>query len=186
MSATSIGIALFPQDGQDPDTLLKNADLALYRAKAQGRDRFRLFEPAMDEEAQARRRLERELRQALERGEFVLHYQPQLELATGRFAGVEALVRWNHPERGLVLPGEFIPAAEASGLIRPLGAWVLREACRQATALAASAAGSCPWRSTSRRCSCATAALCRHDRRGARRRPGSSRPGSSSRSPRAC
>ena len=112
--------------------LLKNADLALYRAKAQGRDRFRLFEPAMDEEAQARRRLERELRQALQRGEFVLHYQPQLELATGRFAGVEALVRWHHPERGLVPPGAFIPAAEASGLIRPLGAWVLREACRQA------------------------------------------------------
>ena len=132
--ATSIGIALFPQDGPDPDVLLKNADLALYRAKAQGRDRFRLFEPAMDEEAQARRRLERELRQALERGEFVLHYQPQLELATGRFAGVEALVRWHHPERGLVPPGAFIPAAEASGLIRPLGAWVLREACRQANA----------------------------------------------------
>jgi diguanylate cyclase (GGDEF)-like protein len=132
--STSIGVALFPQDGPDPDTLLQHAELALYRAKAQGRHQARFFEPAMDEEAQARRRLERELRQALQRGEFVLHYQPQLELATGRFAGVEALVRWHHPERGLVPPGAFIPAAEASGLIRPLGAWVLREACRQANA----------------------------------------------------
>jgi diguanylate cyclase (GGDEF)-like protein/PAS domain S-box-containing protein len=130
--AASLGIALFPRDGQDPDTLLKNADLALYRAKAEGRGRFRLFEPAMDETAQARRRLERELRQGLERDELVLHYQPQLKLATGRFTGVEALVRWNHPERGLVLPGEFIPLAESTGLIRQLGDWVLREACRQA------------------------------------------------------
>ena len=95
---------------------------------------LRFFEPAMDEEAQARRRLERELRQALERGEFVLHYQPQLELATGRFTGVEALVRWNHPERGLVLPGRVHPGRRGHGLIRPLGEWVLREACRQAKA----------------------------------------------------
>src|SRR4029453_3161287 len=87
--ATSICIALFPQDGQDSDTLLKNADLALYRAKGQGRDRFRLFEPAMDDEAQARRRLEHELRRGLEQGEFVLHYQPQLDLATGRFTAAE-------------------------------------------------------------------------------------------------
>ena len=157
--STSIGVALFPQDGQDPDMLLQHAELALYRAKAQGRGQYRFFEPAMDDEAQARRRLERELRQALERGEFVLHYQPQLELASGRLVGAEALVRWNHPERGLVPPGEFIPAAEANGLIRPLGAWVLREACRQATA----------WRergwdlsvAVNLRHSCATASSCR-------------------------
>ena len=86
----------------------------------------------MNEEAQARRQLDLELREALRHGEFVLHYQPQLELATGRFTGVEALIRWNHPRRGLVLPSDFIPAAEANGLIRPLGSWVLREACRQA------------------------------------------------------
>ncbi|MFZ1428157.1 MAG: EAL domain-containing protein [Geminicoccaceae bacterium] len=131
-AGTSIGIALFPQDGEDPRALLKNADVALYRAKADGRNSCRLYEPAMNEEARARRQLDLELRQALQHGEFVLHYQPQLELETGRFSGVEALIRWNHPQRGLVLPGEFIPAAEANGLIRPLGSWVLREACRQA------------------------------------------------------
>jgi EAL domain-containing protein (putative c-di-GMP-specific phosphodiesterase class I) len=133
-ASASVGIAVFPQDGHDPDTLLKNADLALYGAKAQGRGRSHFFEPAMDDKAQARRRLERELRLALERGEFLLHYQPQLDLRSGCFTGVEALVRWNHPQRGLVLPGEFVPVAEANGLIRPLGAWVLREACRQAAA----------------------------------------------------
>jgi diguanylate cyclase (GGDEF)-like protein/PAS domain S-box-containing protein len=132
--SASVGVALFPRDGEDPDTLLKNADLALYRAKAEGRARSRLFEPVMDEEAQARRRRERELRLALERDELVLHYQPQLELAGDRFAGAEALVRWRHPERGLVMPGEFIPLAEANGLIHQLGEWVLREACRQARA----------------------------------------------------
>ena len=130
--STSIGIALFPHDGDKPGILLKNADLALYRAKALGRDRFCRFEPWMDEDAQMRRRLERELRQALEQNEFMLHYQPQLELATGRVTGAEALVRWNYPERGLVMPNAFIPTAEASGLIRPLGNWVLCEACRQA------------------------------------------------------
>ena len=131
-AATSIGIALFPQDGQEPAVLLKNADLALYRAKTLGRDRFHAFDRILDAEVQGRRRLERELRSALERGEFLLHYQPQLDLVTGRFTGAEALVRWNHPERGLVMPDAFIPAAEANGLIRELGAWVLREACAQA------------------------------------------------------
>src|SRR4051794_29857443 len=132
--AASIGVALFPGDGRDADGLLKAADLALYRAKQEGRGRFRFFEAAMDAEARRRRRVERELRQALGRGELTLVYQPQLDLATGRIEGVEALARWDHPERGPVPPGEFVPVAEASGLIMPLGAWVLREACRQAAA----------------------------------------------------
>ena len=153
--------------------------------RRQGRDQLRFFEPAMDEEAQARRRLERELRQALERGEFVLHYQPQLELATGRFAGVEALVRWHHPERGLVPPGAFIPAAEASGLIRPLGAWVLREACRQANAWRGARLGAVR---RGQPLAGPAAPQPGPARRSARRsqRPASSRPGSSSRSPKAC
>jgi EAL domain-containing protein (putative c-di-GMP-specific phosphodiesterase class I) len=130
----SIGIAVHPRDGGDADELVRRADLALYRGKREGGGRFRFFEPAMDTEARSRRKLERELRVALDRGEFVLHYQPQLELATGRVAGVEALVRWRHPERGLVPPGEFVPMAEACGLILHLGMWVLGEACRQARA----------------------------------------------------
>lgn len=132
--SASVGIALFEGEPDHADELVRKADLALYKAKREGRGRFSSFEPSMDTEAQARGRLERELRAALDKGEFVLHYQPQVDLRTGRVDSVEALVRWRHPERRLVLPGEFVPVAEASGLIRPLGAWVLGEACRQTRA----------------------------------------------------
>lgn len=132
--SASVGIALFEGGPEHADELIRKADLALYRAKREGRGRFSSFEPSMDAEVQARGRLERGLRAALDRREFALQYQPQVDLKTGRVDSVEALVRWRHPDRRLVLPGEFIPAAEASGLIRPLGAWVLGEACRQARA----------------------------------------------------
>ena len=132
--SASVGVAVSLNGTEHEDELIRQADVALYRAKQDGRGRFRLFEPEMDAEVQARQRLERELRDALERGEFALHYQPQLDLRTHRVDSVEALVRWQHAGRGLVPPGEFIAAAEASGLIRPLGAWVLSEACRAAQA----------------------------------------------------
>ena len=128
----SIGIAVGPGDGVSPDKLLRNADLALYRAKADGRGTFRFFEPAMDLQMQTRRIMEQDLRKALPAGEFELYYQPVVNLASSQISGFEALIRWNHPSRGMVAPGTFIPLAEEIGFIVPLGEWVIRQACATA------------------------------------------------------
>jgi diguanylate cyclase (GGDEF)-like protein len=127
----SIGIAAFAQDGENAATLLKNADMAMYRAKESGRNGYCFFTADMNARTQARMQLNTDLRRALERGEFNLHYQTKVDLGTGGLRGLEALLRWSHPERGMVSPAEFIPVLEDSGLIVPVGEWVVAEACAQ-------------------------------------------------------
>jgi len=128
----SIGISIYPADGEDAETLIKNADTAMYYAKQRGRNNFQFFTAEMNLKSVERQSLESSLRRAIERDEFLLHYQSKVNLVTGEITGAEALIRWQHPDRGLVPPAQFVPIAEDCGLILPIGRWVLREACRQA------------------------------------------------------
>jgi diguanylate cyclase (GGDEF)-like protein/PAS domain S-box-containing protein len=131
---TSMGVSVYPDDGLDAETLIKNADTAMYQAKENGRQSYKFFKPAMNVRAVERQSIEEGMRRALERQEFALYYQPKVNLRTGAITGAEALLRWAHPTRGSISPAQFIPIAEACGLILPIGAWVLREACTQARA----------------------------------------------------
>jgi diguanylate cyclase (GGDEF)-like protein len=131
---TSIGVSVYPDDGEDAETLIRNADIAMYQAKEKGRNSYQFFKPAMNVRAVERQSIESSLRSAVKNGEFVLRYQPKVDLRTGLITGAEALIRWNHPLRGELAPGMFVSIAEDSGLIRQIGRWVLREACEQARA----------------------------------------------------
>ncbi|WP_176560165.1 putative bifunctional diguanylate cyclase/phosphodiesterase [Brevibacillus dissolubilis] len=128
---TTIGVSLYPEHGTDVQTLIKNADLAMYRSKDLGRNNYLIYTPSMDEKVLERLEIEKDLRRAIERNELFLHYQPQVNLHTGEIIGMEALIRWKHPVRGVVSPGLFIPIAEDSRLIIPIGEWVIETACRQ-------------------------------------------------------
>ncbi|WP_034300454.1 EAL domain-containing protein [Herbaspirillum sp. RV1423] len=130
----SLGVAAYPDDGRDAETLVKHADIAMYRAKQNGRDNYQFYTPAMNAQALERLRIEGDLRSALERNEFVLHYQPKIDLRSGAVVGMEALIRWQHPELGMVSPVRFISLAEETGLILPIGSWVIRTACAQTKA----------------------------------------------------
>jgi len=130
----SIGISVFPEDGEDLESLVKKADIAMYHAKDLGRNNYQFYNPKMDEDASRRMLLSNSLRRGMDAGEFRVHYQPKVEVGTGRVTALEALVRWQHPDLGLLSPAEFVPLAEEAGLIIPLGEWVLREACHQAVA----------------------------------------------------
>ena len=129
--SSSIGISIYPTDGEDAETLTKNADIAMYHAKNNGRNNYQYFNESMNVAAIERMMMENALRKAIDNKEFLLYYQPKVETHSGEITGVEALIRWQHPELGIVYPNKFIPIAEESGLIVPIGEWVIDEATRQ-------------------------------------------------------